>query len=194
MFDPLDGERESPGGHRVEVAGAHPLARRERAREGHPGRRARPTRKASNGPRVVGVVVDDVHEIDLHEDPPEMAYYPLPGGHGRRRRACRHALYVVCARTERGGAVGRGARGGARARSHPADCRVRGRWRTLVGARARRAGVRHGPACDRRRTRAAARRGRALRGWSRTWSRSAGARSRSGWPWGRRWPTCAGWC
>ena len=83
VFDRLDGERESP------VV----IVSRSLARSHWPGESALGKGIRLGGPpaedegqrwsRVVGVVAD-VQEINLHEDPPEMAYYPVRnrGGDG----------------------------------------------------------------------------------------------------------------
>ena len=77
VFDPLDGERESPV-----VIVSRSLASTHWPGESALGRGIRlggpPDEEGEQWSRVVGVV-DDVQEINLHEDPPEMAYYPLPG-------------------------------------------------------------------------------------------------------------------
>ena len=77
VFDALDGERESPV-----VIVSRSLARTHWPGESALGKGIRvggpPDEEGEQWSRVVGVV-DDVHEINLHEDPPEMAYYPLPG-------------------------------------------------------------------------------------------------------------------
>ena len=77
VFDPLDGERESPV-----VIVSRSLARTHWPGESALGKGIRlggpPDEEGEQWSRVVGVV-DDVHEINLHEDTPEMAYYPLPG-------------------------------------------------------------------------------------------------------------------
>ena len=77
VFDRLDGEREAPV-----VIVSRSLARTHWPGEGALGKGMRvggpPDEDGEEWSRVVGVV-DDVHEINLHEDPPEMAYYPLPG-------------------------------------------------------------------------------------------------------------------
>ena len=76
-FDRLDGERDAPVVI-VSLSGARAYWPGESAigqgiRLGGP-----PEEEGEDWSRIVGVV-DDVHEIALHEDPPEMAYYPLPG-------------------------------------------------------------------------------------------------------------------
>ena len=77
VFDRLDGEREAPV-----VIVSRSLARTHWPGESALGKGIRvggpPDEDGEEWSRVVGVV-DDVHEINLHEDPPEMAYYPLPG-------------------------------------------------------------------------------------------------------------------
>ncbi len=77
VFDRLDGEREAP----VAIV-SRSLARTHWPGESALGRGIRlggpPDEEGEQWSRVVGVV-DDVHEINLHEDPPQMAYYPLPG-------------------------------------------------------------------------------------------------------------------
>ena len=77
VFDRLDGEREAP----VAIV-SRSLARTHWPGESALGKGIRlggpPDEEGEQWSRVVGVV-DDVHEINLHEDPPEMAYYPLPG-------------------------------------------------------------------------------------------------------------------
>jgi len=77
VFDRLDGEREAPV-----VIVSRSLARTHWPGESPLGKGIRlggpPDEEGEQWSRVVGVV-DDVHEINLHEDPPEMAYYPLPG-------------------------------------------------------------------------------------------------------------------
>ncbi|MCY4122937.1 MAG: ABC transporter permease [Acidobacteria bacterium] len=77
VFDRLDGERDAP----VAIV-SRSLARTHWPGESALGKGIRlggpPDEEGEQWSRVVGVV-DDVHEINLHEDPPEMAYYPLPG-------------------------------------------------------------------------------------------------------------------
>ena len=77
VFDRLDGEREAP----VAIV-SRSLARTHWPGESALGKGVRlggpPDEEGEQWSRVVGVV-DDVHELNLHEDPPEMAYYPLPG-------------------------------------------------------------------------------------------------------------------
>jgi len=77
VFDRLDGERDAP----VAIV-SRSLARTHWPGESALGRGIRlggpPDEEGEQWSRVVGVV-DDVHELNLHEDPPEMAYYPLPG-------------------------------------------------------------------------------------------------------------------
>ena len=76
VFDRLDGERDAPV-----VVVSRSLARAHWPGESALGKGIRlggPPGEGGEWSRVVGVV-DDVHEIVLHEDPPEMAYYPLPG-------------------------------------------------------------------------------------------------------------------
>ena len=76
-FDRLDGERDAPV-----VVVSRSLARTYWPGESALGKGVRlggpPEGEGEEWSRIVGVV-DDVHEIALHEDPPEMAYYPLPG-------------------------------------------------------------------------------------------------------------------
>ncbi len=92
VFDPLDGERESPV-----VIVSRSLARTHWPGESALGKGIRlggpPDEEGEQWSRVVGVV-DDVQEINLHEDPPEMAYYPLPGV-TRRERVPAAMRYVV---------------------------------------------------------------------------------------------------
>ena len=77
VFDRLDGERDAPV-----VVVSRSLARTYWPGESALGKGVRlggpPEGEGEEWSRIVGVV-DDVHEIALHEDPPEMAYYPLPG-------------------------------------------------------------------------------------------------------------------
>jgi predicted permease len=77
VFEPLDGERESPV-----VIVSRSLVRTHWPGESALGKGVRlggpPGEEGEQWSRVVGVV-DDVHEINLHEDPLEMAYYPIPG-------------------------------------------------------------------------------------------------------------------
>ena len=77
VFDRLDGERDAPV-----VVVSRSLARTYWPGESALGKGVRlggpPVGEGEEWSRIVGVV-DDVHEIALHEDPPEMAYYPLPG-------------------------------------------------------------------------------------------------------------------
>ena len=77
VFDGLDGERQAP----VAIV-SRSLARLHWPAESALGKGIRlgrpPDEEGEEWSRIVGVV-DDVHEIALHEDPPEMAYYPLPG-------------------------------------------------------------------------------------------------------------------
>ncbi len=76
VFDRLDGER-----HASVAIVSRSLARTHWPGESALGkgiRRGGPPGEGEEWTRVVGVV-DDIHEIALHEDPPEMAYYPVPG-------------------------------------------------------------------------------------------------------------------
>ena len=77
VFDRLDGEREAQV-----VIVSRSLARTHWPGESALGKGIRlggpPDEEGEEWSRVVGVVAD-VHEINLHEEPPEMAYYPLPG-------------------------------------------------------------------------------------------------------------------
>ena len=77
VFDDLDGERQAPV-----VIVSRTLARTHWPAESAIGKAVRlggpPDEEGEEWSRIVGVV-DDVHEIALHEDPPDMAYYPLPG-------------------------------------------------------------------------------------------------------------------
>ena len=77
VFDRLDGDREAPV-----VIVSRSLARTHWPGESALGKGIRlggpPDEEGEEWSRVVGVV-GDVHEINLHEEPPEMAYYPLPG-------------------------------------------------------------------------------------------------------------------
>ena len=77
VFDRLDGERDAPV-----VVVSRSLERTYWPGESALGKGVRlggpPEGEGEEWSRIVGVV-DDVHEIALHEDPPEMAYYPLPG-------------------------------------------------------------------------------------------------------------------
>ena len=76
-FDRLDGERAAP----VAIV-SRALARAYWPGESALGRGIRPDgppeEEGEDWFRIVGVV-DDVHQTGLHEDPPAMAYYPLPG-------------------------------------------------------------------------------------------------------------------
>jgi predicted permease len=92
-FEPLDGERGAP------VA----IVTRSLARAFWPGESAlgkgirgnRPPRDASEQwVRIVGVV-DDVHEISLHDDPPELIYYPLARQQGENTDVPTAMSYVV---------------------------------------------------------------------------------------------------
>ena len=80
VFDRLDGEREAP----VAIV-SRSLARTYWPGESALGKGIRPggppEEEGQEWSRIVGVV-DDVHEINLHEDPPEMAYYPVRVGGG----------------------------------------------------------------------------------------------------------------
>ena len=77
VFEDLDGARPAPV-----VIVSRSLARTHWPGESALGKRMRlggpPDEEGEQWSRIVGVV-DDVHEIALHEDPPQMAYYPLPG-------------------------------------------------------------------------------------------------------------------
>ena len=77
VFDPLDGERDAPV-----VIVSRALARAQWPGESALGKGIRvggpPPEEGGAWSRVVGVV-DDVHEAVLHEDPPAMAHYPIPG-------------------------------------------------------------------------------------------------------------------
>ena len=81
VFDALDGERQAPV-----VIVSRSLARTHWPGESALGKGIRlggPPEEGEEWSRIVGVV-DDVQEINLHEDPPEMAYYPVRnrGGDG----------------------------------------------------------------------------------------------------------------
>ncbi|MCY4121452.1 MAG: ADOP family duplicated permease, partial [Acidobacteria bacterium] len=75
VFDRLDEERDAPV-----VIVSRSLARAQWPGESALGKGTRmgdpPEAEGEAWPRIVGVV-DDVHETALHEEPPEMAYYPL---------------------------------------------------------------------------------------------------------------------
>lgn len=77
VFDALDGERDAPV-----VVVSRAVARAQWPGESALGKGIRlggpPAGDDQAWTRVVGVV-DDVHERALHEDPPAMVYYPLPG-------------------------------------------------------------------------------------------------------------------
>ena len=77
LFDALDGERDAPV-----VIVSRAVARAQWPGESALGKGMRlggpPAGEGQEWSRVVGVV-DDVHEIALHEDPPAMVYYPIPG-------------------------------------------------------------------------------------------------------------------
>ena len=76
VFDRLDGEREAPV-----VIVSQSIARAHWPGESALGKGINlggpPAEEGQEWSRVIGVV-DNVHEIALHEDPPEMAYYPVP--------------------------------------------------------------------------------------------------------------------
>ena len=80
VFENLDGARQAPV-----VIVSRSLARTHWPGESALGKHMRlggpPDEEGEQWSRIVGVV-DDVHEIALHEDPPQMAYYPLPGTTG----------------------------------------------------------------------------------------------------------------
>ncbi len=90
-FDSLDGERDA----------AVVIVSRSLASAYWPGESAlakglrrggAPEEEGQQWSRIVGVV-DDVHEIALHEDPPEMVYYPIaPGGGQDVPAAMRYAV------------------------------------------------------------------------------------------------------
>ena len=74
-FDALDGERDAPV-----VVVSRTVAQAQWPGESALGkgiRQGAPPPEGEDWTRVVGVV-DDVHEIALHEDPPAMVYYPIP--------------------------------------------------------------------------------------------------------------------
>ena len=77
VFDALDGERDAPV-----VIVSRAVARAQWPGESALGKGMRlggpPAGEGQEWSRVVGVV-DDVHEVALHEDPPAMVYYPIPG-------------------------------------------------------------------------------------------------------------------
>ena len=77
VFDALDGERDAPV-----VIVSRAVARAQWPGESALGKGIRlggpPPGEGQGWSRVVGVV-DDVHEVALHEDPPAMVYYPIPG-------------------------------------------------------------------------------------------------------------------
>ncbi len=75
VFDALDGERGAPV-----VVVSQSVARAQWPGESALGKGIRqgvPPPDGEDWTRVVGVV-DDVHEIALHQDPPAMVYYPVP--------------------------------------------------------------------------------------------------------------------
>ena len=75
VFDALDGERDAPV-----VVVSRAVAQAQWPGESALGkgiRQGAPPPEGVDWARVVGVV-DDVHEVALHEDPPAMVYYPLP--------------------------------------------------------------------------------------------------------------------
>ena len=158
VFDRLDEERDAPV-----VIVSRSLARAQWPGESALGKGTRmgtpPEAEGEAWSRIVGVV-EDVQETALHEEPPEMAYYPLSGASFVADVPWPMRVRGACA--ERRGARRPGPGGGARAR-----CRATGVRRGDVGdpgrAGARDAGVRHGPARRRGRTRTAARRGRPVR-------------------------------
>ena len=77
VFDALDGERDTPV-----VIVSRAVARAQWPGESALGKGIRgggpPTEEDPAWTRVIGVV-DDVRERALHEDPPAMVYYPIPG-------------------------------------------------------------------------------------------------------------------
>ena len=77
VFDALDGERDAPV-----VVVSRAVARAQWPGESALGKGIRlggpPAEEGEEWARVVGVV-DDVRETALHEDPPPMVYYPIPG-------------------------------------------------------------------------------------------------------------------
>ena len=77
VFDALDGERDAPV-----VIVSRAVARAQWPGESALGKGIRlggpPPEEGQGWSRIVGVV-DDVHEVALHEDPPAMVYYPIPG-------------------------------------------------------------------------------------------------------------------
>ena len=77
VFDALDGERDAPV-----VVVSQAVAQAQWPGESAVGKGVRlggpPAEEGKQWSRVVGVV-GDVHEVALHEDPPLMAYYPIPG-------------------------------------------------------------------------------------------------------------------
>ena len=93
VFDRLDGERDAPV-----VVVSRSVARAYWPGESAIGKGIRlggpPGEEGEEWSRIVGVV-DDVHEIALHEDPPEMAYYPLPGVIGGEGAPATTMRYVV---------------------------------------------------------------------------------------------------
>ena len=104
VFDGLDGERQAAA-----VIVSRSLARLHWPAESALGKGIRlggpPDEEGEEWSRIVGVV-DDVHEIALHEDPPEMAYYPLPGITGGEGVPA--GMRFVVRAPKRGGARGRG--------------------------------------------------------------------------------------
>ena len=80
VFDRLDGEREAPV-----VIVSQSIARAHWPGESALGKGIRlgvpPQGEDQEWSRIIGVV-DDVHEEALHEEPPEMAYYPVPRAGG----------------------------------------------------------------------------------------------------------------
>ena len=77
VFDALDGERDAPV-----VVVSRAVARAQWPGESAIGKGIRgggpPEEEGDEWTRVVGVV-DDVRETALHEEPPPMVYYPIPG-------------------------------------------------------------------------------------------------------------------
>ena len=110
VFDRLDEERDVPV-----VIVSRSLARAQWPGESALGKGIRmgapPEAEGEAWSRIVGVV-DDVHETALHEEPPEMAYYPLSGA--SFVADVPWPMRVRGARAERRGAGRPGPGGGAR--------------------------------------------------------------------------------
>ena len=188
VFDRLDEERDAPV-----VIVSRSLARAQWPGESALGKGIRmgapPEAEGEAWSRIVGVV-DDVHETALHEEPPEMAYYPLSGA-SFVADVPWPMRYVV--RAPNAAALAGPVREAVRELVAALPVFGVETLETRVGrARGTRAFV---MACSSSRPDSHCCSARsACTASCPTRSRNGAARSPSAWPSGRRWVTYAGWC